>query len=181
MKITFKQRAVFSLFSIQIQIFCSGSFTLNKNINVTNMLWNEVIYLNKQHWCRLSHFYQGYTKSICLSTFLTFSIANDLLESMDTSIDPCEDFYSYVCGNFIKNHELPDGVNSIGTMGIMSQYVTNVLNGIKSWSLLFAINYLWDYFTFSEILLKPKEENELFPIHYLKDHVAACRNISKWG
>ena len=38
----------------------------------------------------------------CLKT------ANELLKQMDKSVDPCEDFYLYACGNFIKNTKIPD-------------------------------------------------------------------------
>ena len=42
-------------------------------------------------------------KSVCSSKACS-SIAQSLLNDIDQQIDPCDDFYGYVCNKWIKKH-----------------------------------------------------------------------------
>ncbi len=35
-------------------------------------------------------------------------VANDLLASIDETVDPCEDFFEFACGRWIKKTRVPD-------------------------------------------------------------------------
>ncbi|XP_071945743.1 endothelin-converting enzyme homolog isoform X2 [Antedon mediterranea] len=52
----------------------------------------------------------------CLSP-ACISVASSVLSSMDQSVDPCQDFYTYSCGGWIKSHPIPDGSTRWGTFG----------------------------------------------------------------
>jgi predicted metalloendopeptidase len=35
-------------------------------------------------------------------------LADYLIDSIDESVEPCEDFYQFVCGTWLKNTRIPD-------------------------------------------------------------------------
>ncbi|CAF4169227.1 unnamed protein product [Rotaria sp. Silwood2] len=45
--------------------------------------------------------------------------ANYLIESMDEKVEPCEDFYHFVCGTWIKNSRIPDDADAISTFNLL--------------------------------------------------------------
>lgn len=48
-------------------------------------------------------------------------MANNILEAMDTAVDPCEDFYSYACNGWIKSNPIPEGKSTWGTFMKLEQ------------------------------------------------------------
>ena len=44
-------------------------------------------------------------------------VAASLLSANDRTVDPCEDFYSYACGGWIKKHVIPSGHSRWSTFG----------------------------------------------------------------
>lgn len=37
-----------------------------------------------------------------------FCLANYLLESIDETVEPCENFYQFSCGTWLRNNRIPD-------------------------------------------------------------------------
>lgn len=58
-------------------------------------------------------------RGLCLSE-ACITVASQMVEAMDRSADPCQDFYQFACGGWIRKNPLPDGrshwstFNSIG-------------------------------------------------------------------
>ncbi|GBG31447.1 Endothelin-converting enzyme 1 [Hondaea fermentalgiana] len=46
--------------------------------------------------------------------------ASDLLRSIDASVDPCDDFYNHVCGEWIANHPLEPSDTRVSTLTLVS-------------------------------------------------------------
>jgi endothelin-converting enzyme len=66
----------------------------------------------------------------CLSPACVTAAAA-ILTSLDASADPCEDFYQFSCGGWVRNNPIPDGKSLWGTFGKLDQQnqlvVRNVL------------------------------------------------------
>ncbi|CAH0764829.1 unnamed protein product [Diatraea saccharalis] len=63
--------------------------------------------------------YQPETKdaSVCLSSSCIYT-ASEVIRALDTNQDPCDDFYEFACGGWIRNNPIPEGKS---TWGIFSK------------------------------------------------------------
>lgn len=47
-------------------------------------------------------------------------LAAELIGNMDDNVDPCEDFFEYACGNFLRSKVIPDEKSSISQFSEVS-------------------------------------------------------------
>lgn len=67
--------------------------------------------------------------NICLTQECVKTAAS-LLNAMDQTVDPCEDFFRYACGTWNKLHMIPQDKSSISTFEVMSDDLQVILKGL---------------------------------------------------
>lgn len=58
--------------------------------------------------------------------------AATLINNMDQSVDPCDDFHKFACGNFIKNTNLDDKEHSRNSFTVVSDTIFHQMRMIIS-------------------------------------------------
>ncbi|XP_035795572.1 neprilysin-2-like isoform X1 [Anopheles albimanus] len=71
------------------------------------------------------------TDNICLTPGCIHS-ASKALEQMDPDVEPCDDFYNYACGKFVKETVIPDEKVSVNTFSVIGDRLQQQLRALVS-------------------------------------------------
>lgn len=84
--------------------------------------------------------------------------ASKVLDAIDSSIEPCDDFYHFACGNFVKNTNIPDEKVSVNTFSVIGDLLQEQLRTLVS---------------------EETRADEAKPFRLAKDFFKACMNKSE--
>ncbi len=59
-------------------------------------------------------------------------VADSILKNMDPSVHPCDDFYQFACGKFLKETQIPEDKTSITTFSAISDVLLDQLKSIMT-------------------------------------------------
>lgn len=68
----------------------------------------------------------GPEEEVCLTPGC-IHIASKVLKDINPKVEPCDDFYEFACGNFIKNTNIPDDKSSVTTFSVISDQLQEQL------------------------------------------------------
>ncbi|CAF4138244.1 unnamed protein product [Adineta steineri] len=90
---------LFIILSILVGIFALSTVVLGVILAIKNKTTTETIENNE----------------LCVTPYCV-KAANYLIESIDETVEPCEDFYQFVCGTWIKNSRTPNDSTTSGLL-----------------------------------------------------------------
>ncbi|XP_053693911.1 neprilysin-2-like isoform X1 [Sabethes cyaneus] len=71
------------------------------------------------------------TDDLCLTPGCIHS-ASKALEQMDSSVEPCDDFYNYACGRMVRETNIPDEKVSVNTFSVIGDRLQEQLRSLVS-------------------------------------------------
>ncbi|KAI9099347.1 hypothetical protein DFS34DRAFT_649068 [Phlyctochytrium arcticum] len=67
--------------------------------------------------------------TVCLDRDCVIT-AGHILENMNFAVDPCEDFYEYSCGGWIKEHPIPEDKSQVGSFNTIIERNLRILQDV---------------------------------------------------
>lgn len=61
---------------------------------------------------------------------MDYVTASKLLLNMDEKVDPCDDFYEFSCGSFLRNTRIPDDKTSVNTFSIITDQLQEQIRAL---------------------------------------------------
>lgn len=92
--------------------------------------------------------------NVCVTTDCA-KYAEEMVEKIDYTIDACDDFYSFACGQFIRNTRIPEDKVSVNTFTIIEDVLQDQLK---------------------TIVASPIDKNDIEPFKMVKELYSACMN-----
>lgn len=81
-----------------------------------------------------------YNLETCVSTEC-FRAAGDIRMSLDSSVNPCTNFYEFSCGGWIKNHPIPDSKTSFNQFDRIQDRLNFEIKSNKDSEIHLLVNY----------------------------------------
>lgn len=92
------------------------------------------------------------TEELCLTQSCVKAAAS-ILEKIDENVEPCEDFYNFACGQYVKNVVIPEDKVSVDSFSVVRDTLQEQLK---------------------TIITSPVDENDIEPFQKVKKFYAAC-------
>lgn len=99
-----------------------------------------------------------------------------IIDNMNFSADPCEDFFEYTCGNFVHKTRLDDQQIGLSTFHTIDKQLGQSLSGNILKKIIVS-----PYLSRLDLLTNPESNQDIQPIKDAKRLMQSCLNESNCG